>query len=187
MHEPGRSPRAAHSPRIPSDPVGWGVFAWAVGGVVMMLLEAVVRLGLVAVDGLGHGLTPAQALFAAAWVGFMVYAEAWRGFHLRFAPRVVARAVAIAADRRPFLVLLAPLAAMGLLWATPRRVRATWALVIGIVALILVVRALPEPWRAIVDLGVVLGLTGGTLSLGVHTVRAVRGRPTPMDPDLPGA
>jgi len=73
---------------------------------------------------------------------------------------------------------------MGLLDATRRRLVASWLLVIGIVALILVVQRLPEPWRAVVDAGVVLGLSFGTASLAWHTVRALRGRGEPVDPEF---
>jgi hypothetical protein len=35
---------------------------------------------------------------------------------------------------------------------------------------------LPQPWRGIVDLGVVIGLAWGLVALGVFTVQAFSGR-----------
>ena len=59
-----------------------------------------------------------------------------------------------------------------------------WALVIGIVALVLLVRLAPQPWRGIIDAGVVLGLGIGSLSILFHTFRAWRDGAEPP-PDLP--
>lgn len=164
---------------------GWLVFAWGTGGVALVLIEAVVRLAPPAFGVFEAELGPVEWLATALWSGFMLYAESWRGFHQRFAPRVVVRSLEIAADRRPWLVLLAPLVAMGLLYATPRRLIGSHLLVVGIVGLVLVVRTLPPPWRGIVDLGVVLGLTGGTLSLLLHAGRAIAGHPPQIAADFP--
>jgi hypothetical protein len=166
-------------------PLGWLVFAWGVGGVVLVLAEAILRLAPIAA-GLGDAaLGPIQTIAAAGWSAFMLYAEAWRGFHQKFAPRVVVRALALATGARPWQVLLAPVITMGLLHATRRRLVATWLLVLGIVAIVWIVGWLPPPWRAIVDLGVVLGLGGGTLSLLFHAGRAIAGRPPSIAADLP--
>lgn len=163
----------------------WLVVAWGIGGVVIVLVQAIVRLFPAAVGLLDEDLEPHHLVATAVWVAFMLYTESWRGFHQRFAPRVVVRALGIADDRRPWIVLLAPIVTMGLLYATPRRLVATHLLVAGIVGLVIGVGLLPPPWRAIVDLGVVLGLAGGTLSLLVHTARALRGNPPAISADFP--
>lgn len=170
-------------PRL--GPSGWLVFAWGTGGVALLLLEAVVRLAPIAAGLLHTELTLVQGGAAVLWAAFMLYAEAWRGFHLRFAPRVVVRALGIAADPRPLRVLLAPFVTMGLLHATRRRLVGTWLLVTGIVVLVWIVGLLPAPWRAIVDLGVILGLGGGLGSLAVHTARAAYGLSPSIPADFP--
>lgn len=161
------------------------VFAWSVGGVLAVLLEAIVRLAPIAFGLVGARLGPVEWAVAVAWSAFMLWSEAWRGFHLRFAPRVVVRSLWIAEAGSAWHKALAPVVAMGLLHATRRRLVATWVLVAAIVLLILVIRWLPPPWRAIVDLGVVLGLSGGALSVVVHAVRALAGRPPQVPADLP--
>ena len=175
-------PRPSADPARPDSPAGWLVFAWAIGGTALVLVDAVVRLLPRALVLLEHP-EPLPLLVATAWSAFMVYAEGWRGFHQRFNPRVVVRAARL--PSRPWWsALLGPLVVMGLLDATRRRLVASWLLVLGIVLLVVAVQLLPEPWRAVVDAGVVLGLSFGTVSLAVHTVRAVRGRAEPVDPEF---
>ncbi len=168
-------------------PVEWLAWGWGVGGVVAVLLQAVVRLWPRAATVFDGSLTGFQVAMAVGWVAFMLYTEGWRGFHKQFSPRVIVRAAAVAEDGRAWLVLLAPAVAMGLLHATPRRLLVSRLLVAGIVLLVLLVRLLPSPWRAIVDLGVVLGLLAGTVSIVWFAVRAVQGRPPPVDAELPEA
>ena len=54
----------------------------------------------------------------------------------------------------------------------------------GIVTLVLLVRLAPQPWRGIIDAGVVLGLGIGSASILYFVVRALRDGP-PAPPDLP--
>jgi hypothetical protein len=42
-----------------------------------------------------------------------------------------------------------------------------------------------QPWRGIVDAGVVVGLGIGTASIVWHAVRAMAGTPPPVGADLP--
>jgi hypothetical protein len=95
----------------------------------------------------------------------MVWAEGYKGFHLAFAPRVVARANYLANNPRPVHVLLAPLFCMGYVHATPRRRIMSIALSCMIVCFVLLARMLPQPWRGIVDVGVVAGLVVGVGSI----------------------
>jgi hypothetical protein len=115
----------------------------------------------------------------------MADSEGYRAFHQNFSPRVVVRAQYLSAHPRPLFVALAPLYCMGLLHATRRRLITSWALTIGIVAIVLLVRGLPRPWRGIVDAGVVAGLTCGVLSIVYFTVRGLRGAPMPVASDVP--
>jgi hypothetical protein len=95
----------------------------------------------------------------------MVWAEGYKGFHRAFAPRVVVRASYLAANPRPLHVLLAPLFCMGYIHATPRRRLMSIALSGMIVSFVLAVRMLPQPWRGIIDVGVVAGLAVGVGSI----------------------
>jgi hypothetical protein len=74
---------------------------------------------------------------------------------------------------------------MGLFHATRKRLVVSWSVLSGVVVLVVAVRMLEQPWRGIVDAGVVVGLAWGLLALACNTVRAVRGLPVPGSADLP--
>lgn len=161
---------------------------WGVAGVALLLADALVRLFVHARDAFESDLSPLQWAALAVWVALMTYVEGWRGFHLRFSPRVVARALTIASPAqgrgvRLVDVVLAPVFCMSLYGASRRGVRAAWILLAFIVAFILIVRTLPAPWRGIVDAGVVAGIGTGLCSLLYYATRAVLGRPPVIDPD----
>src|SRR5690606_2841474 len=113
------------------------------------------------------------------------YAEGYRGFQMRFSPRVVARALHLARNPRPLHVVLAPLFCMSFFHATPRGRGAAWGVTLGVLAAILLIRYLPQPWRGIIDAGVVVGLAWGAWSLVVSAIRGVLGAPPKVDAQLP--
>lgn len=140
-------------------------FIWGVGGILLLLSFAIVRLGGVALELTTYDLSQTQWLLMLGWFAYMVWAEGYKGFHLAFAPRVVARASYLADNPRPIHVLLAPLFCMGYVHATPRRRIMSIALSCMIVCFVLLARMLPQPWRSIVDVGVVAGLVVGVGSI----------------------
>ncbi|MGK4003485.1 hypothetical protein WMF31_12720 [Sorangium sp. So ce1036] len=163
------------------------VVLWGVLGVALVLVEAVYRLAATAARSLTtHTLTTGQLTLLAVWTVVIAYVEGYRGFQQRFSPRVVARALYLAEHRRPLHVALGPLFCMALFHTTRRRLIATWALTLGIVALILLVRQMPPPYRAIVDAGVALALAWGTISILVFLAQALAGRPPGVAPEVPG-
>ncbi len=170
----------------PNTAGGWLIVLWGVGGVCLILLQAIVRLSPMALSLLEGSLTTLQWALCGVWVVFMLYSEAWRGFHKQFSPRVVVRGLRLAQEPSPGLVALAPLVCIGLLHGTRKRLIVSRTLVVGIVVLVMIVRQLPEPWRGIVDAGVVLGLAGGLLSLMWFAVRAALGIIPPNPADFPG-
>ncbi|NRB73301.1 MAG: hypothetical protein HRU46_02985, partial [Verrucomicrobiales bacterium] len=60
-----------------------------------------------------------------------------------------------------------------------------FSLTIGIILLILLVRFLPQPWRGIVDFGVVLGLSYGLISFLVYTAKALFAPSFEVSPEVP--
>ena len=161
------------------------IAAWGVLGVVALLAQALWRLTPRAWEAIDAGLTPTQWAITVVWVAFMAHAEGYKGFHRRFSPRVIARAQHLAADPQPLRAVLAPFYCMSLFGASRRGMLVARALVLGITALVIAVRMLPQPWRGIVDAGVVVGLALGTLSILYYAGRAVAGREPAVPPDLP--
>jgi hypothetical protein len=74
---------------------------------------------------------------------------------------------------------------MGLFHATRRRLFVSWGVLLGVTALIVLVRLLDQPWRGIVDAGVVVGLSWGTLSLLTVVGRAVVSGRSSASAELP--
>jgi hypothetical protein len=158
---------------------------WGIAGNVVFLAYAVARLIPIAVEALRMALDPVHWAALAFSVGSLGYYEGYRAFQKAFSPRTVARGFSIATEPRPLHVLLAPLHCMGLFHATKKRVIVSWCVLLGVTGLVLLVRALDQPWRGIVDAGVVVGLSWGTISMLIFWVRALGGKPMPVPPDLP--
>lgn len=151
---------------------------WAVAGVAALLVRALGTLGPIAVEAVfDHPLSLPQWGLLTGWVVFNAYAEGVMGFHRKFSPRVASRALALGKSRPGALrILLAAPYAMGLFDA-PRRVMLTsWTVLAFIVALVATIRYLAQPWRGIIDAGVVVGLAIGLASLVWCFARALGAR-----------
>ena len=119
------------------------------------------------------------------WVPAMMWAEGYRGFHQSFSPMFAARARYLAENPRTLHVVLAPLFCLGLFHATRRRIVSSSVLVVGIAILVILVRMLEQPTRGIIDLGVVMGLSIGIVSMVIWTIRAFGPGPFEHSADVP--
>jgi hypothetical protein len=162
------------------------VACWGVLGFLALLGSALWRLAPVALEPLSAGMLAWwQGGLYLAWVVFMVYSEGYRGFHLQVAPRVTARALYLARNPRPLWALLAPMFCMGLIHATRRRLVTSWIVLVAIVTLVIAVRQLPQPWRGMVDGGVVLGLAVGAASIVLFFARGLQLGASEASPEVP--
>lgn len=159
--------------------------AWGIGGIAALLLYAIAKLAGYVAAAVADGLAPGAWLLLAANVAFMVWAEGVRGFQRRFAPRVAARALALLERPEPVTILLAPLYCVGYFRATPGLMRMAWVGTGLIVAAVLAVQQVGQPWRGILDAGVVAGLTWGTLAVLAQGLRVLHTRQATVDPGLP--
>lgn len=167
------------------SPRGWLGVTWGLIGTAALLLEGVVRLWTHVGALQPAALAPLELGALVGWCLVMAGAEGYRGFQRHFVPRVVGRAWHLGQHPHPLHVALAPLFCMGLLHATPRRLAGAWGLLIGIVLMVLLVRTLEQPWRGIVDAGVVVGLSWGLAALGGFVVSALVRGPPRVALDLP--
>jgi hypothetical protein len=162
------------------------VAAWGVLTTTALLISAIARLTPLALEPLqSHTMTGLQWALYVGWGLFNGYVEGYRGFQKGYVPRVVARAFWLGHNPRPLFVLLAPFFCSGLFYATRKRLIISWCLLIGIVGIVQVVRLLEQPWRGIVDAGVVVGLAYGTAALVVVFVGVLLGRPLTVTPQVP--
>ena len=147
-------------------------FGWGLGGVVLLLGYAIVRLLPLVTEALDDSLTwPQWAVFGGNTL-LMAYYEGYRGFQKGFSPRVAARAKYLYNHPQVWPALLAPLFCLGYFQTTRQRKIITYALTVMIVGFILIIHQLPQPWRGLVDAGVVVGLSWGVLSLLYYGVQA---------------
>lgn len=158
---------------------------WGLGGVLLLLSSAFFRLSPLTAEALSMELTAVHWAFLSFWLPFMAYSEGYKGFQLKFSPRVVARAWHLSRAPRPLHLLFAPVFCMGYFHASRRRKITSWAISVGIVGLVALVKLLPQPWRGLVDLGVLLGLGWGALAIVILAIQALRRGGISVDPQLP--
>ena len=158
---------------------------WGIAWVSLLLGRAIWRLTPLALEPWTQDLmTNGQKEIYIAWLAANAYAEGYRGFQLRFSPRVVSRAIYLGQNPRPLWVILALPFCMSLFHSTRRQMTVSWVFVVAIVLLVWWVRSLPQPWRGIVDGGVVLGLAWGLGVIWWLFLRYLMGAKIPPPGDI---
>lgn len=167
----------------------WGVFGavWGLVGVSALLGSAIWRLSPYALELADLELTTLQWALLVANVVFMAHSEGYKGFQQNFSPRVAARTRYLADHPHPLRTLLAPLFCMGFFHATRRRLIVSYVLTTMIICLVVLVRMLEQPWRGIVDAGVVVGLAWGLVAYWISLARAFGTGTFDHDPEVPAA
>ena len=159
--------------------------AWGLVGIFLLLGSAVYRLTPVAMEAFDfHWEVWHWVVFLGNLI-FMGVSEGYYGFHKKFAPRVAARARFLKAQGSIRLTVLAPFFCMGYFHAVGRVKLVAYLLTIGIVVLIVLVHRTHQPWRGIIDFGVVAGLALGTLSLAYFSLLAMGSDDFPFSPEVP--
>jgi MFS family permease len=158
---------------------------WGIAGVMLLLGSAVYRLTPLAMDAFSHEMLWYHWAFFLVVLLFMAYAEGYRAFQQGFSPRVAARARYLRTHRNALHSLLAPLFCMGYFHAPKRRRVTSISVTAGIIVLIVLVRLLPQPWRGLVDAGVVVGLAWGIVSLLVFAIQALTMKEFKYSPEVP--
>lgn len=137
---------------------------WAMLGFFALLGYAIIRLAEMTTEAWALPWTTGQWLIFLINLGFMAYSEGYKGFQCSYSPRFAARANYLIARGSSTQRLLAPLFCMGFFAAPRRRIIAACLLFLMIVVLVCIFRLLPQPWRGILDAGVVVGLSWGLIA-----------------------
>lgn len=143
-------------------------------GVAALFVEGVVQLGRRGIETIRGGLDPLEWIALALLVVAFVYGEGVRALARRWVPATIARAFELGPASPWSHKLLAPLHAMTLIGAPARALVRAWIGVALIVLAVFVVRALPEPWRGIVDFAVAGALAVGLAAIVVLAAKAAR-------------
>jgi hypothetical protein len=158
---------------------------WGLAGVILLLAGAVYRLTPLAVDALSHDFLWYHWIALVLVVFFMAYFEGYLAFQQAFSPRVAARARYLLTHHNRLHALLAPLFCMAYFHAPRRRRIASISVTAGIIVLVVLVRFLAQPWRGIIDGGVVVGLSWGLVSLTFFGFQALTAERFPHSPEVP--
>jgi hypothetical protein len=158
---------------------------WGLAGVFFLLGFAVYRLTPKAIEAIGMGLSTWQWMVLTLWTLFMGVAEGYRGFQKRFSPRTAARARYLRDQPSPVRTILAPFFCMGYFQASRRVQITSLSLTVAIVLIIILVSFCSQPWRGIIDFGVVVGLTWGMVSLAGFAWKALAGTDFKHSPEMP--
>lgn len=158
---------------------------WGIAGIAAVLVYAAFSLAVYAAEAVAGGLAPLEWLLLAANCAFMAWAEGYRGFQMRFSPRVAARALHVYEYPTLLRQLFAPLFCTGYFGATARLKRTVWIGTLLIVLAVLLFNQVPQPWRGILDAGVVVGLSWGTVSLPVAAWATWRRRTALVAAEVP--
>ncbi|MFK7857171.1 MAG: hypothetical protein AB8B64_00010 [Granulosicoccus sp.] len=151
-------------------PVGYLAFYWGLGGVIALLAMAIVRLLAISIDAFSFSLTWTHWAVFITSVLIMAYAEGYRTFQKTWAPRVVKRAFQLQQQWTPFRLILAPFYCMSFFHATRKRRLTAWITTVCIVLLIVLMNRMAQPWRGLVDAGVVVGLSWGIACLILQAI-----------------
>ncbi len=158
---------------------------WGMAGFSLLIASAIFRLGDIAWDVRNYELSTFQWFLLLASVLFMAYSEGYKGFQLKFSPRFAARCLYLKQNPRLLHSLLAPLFCMGFFYTTKRRKIASSILAVAIIGFILIAHQLTQPWRGILDAGVVVGLGWGMISLIYFMRQAFTDPSFDYSPELP--
>ena len=158
---------------------------WGLTGVAGILIFAIIRLSSHVIDLFYMSLTMLHIASLICWVVFMVYTEGFKGFQQRFSPRVASRCWFLFNHPHILCVALAPLYVVGFIHATLRRKVISYLVTLLIFIAVNMAAELPQPWRGILDAGVVAGLCWGLISLIVMSIHAFWQKKILVDPEIP--
>ena len=159
---------------------------WCVGGAITLLSFALTRMTkpmLEAFSG-AYELGLLHYIVGGLWVLFMGYSEGYKGFQKGYSPRVASRALYLRDKCTWVRLLLAPLFCLGFINSTKRRRIVVFSLLIGITLIIVLFRQIDQPWRGVLDLGVVVGLSWGIIATLVFLVKFWMAEEVTYDPEV---
>lgn len=158
---------------------------WGITGITLLIGCAIYRLAPKAQEAIQADLSLFQWIFLVSFALFMLVCEGYRGFQKKFSPRTAARIRYLYQNPTPLHTLLAPLFCMGYFYATKKTKIISTCLTLGIFLLVISMRFCPDPWRGIIDVGVVLGLSYGLISFFAFTIQALTKSDFPHSPETP--
>lgn len=159
---------------------------WGVAGAITLLSFALTRMTRPMMEAFSGKFELGIWHYAVAvlWAIFMGYSEGYKGFQKGYSPRVASRALYLRDKCTWLRLLLAPLFCLGFINSTKRR-RITVFAILGVITLIVVLfKYIDQPWRGVLDLGVVIGLSWGIIATLVYLIKFWTAKEVTFDPEV---
>ena len=172
-------------PKHLSPWIGIVASLWGIAGACAILGFAILRMTGHVREGFEHSWGLAHYVLLVPWLFFMLYSEGYKGFQKGYSPRVAARANFLRKNATWIRTVLAPIFCMGFFDSTRKRKIVIWILLTMITAFVILFQYIPQPWRGILDLGVVLGLSWGLIATLVFFFKYWLVDDSTADPEIP--
>ena len=157
---------------------------WGIIGFYSLVIFAMVRLSAHTVEAFDQPFTLVQWFVLLVSLVFMAYSEGYKGFQKSYSPRFAARVHYLSSQANGLQLVLAPLFCMGFFNAPKRRIISSVLLSSMIVTFVLLFKLVPQPWRGILDAGVVLGLIWGLITTALCCYQAFMTSKPIADPEV---
>ncbi len=141
------------------------IYIYSIGGVIAIFSSAIYRLYPHVRESMSLEFSALNWIVLAAYLVVMIVGKGYFALHRGFVPRVINRSEQIISNGKLIDKILAPLYCMGFFKAPRKRMIISYVMIFFIVSFIVSASKIVQPWRGIIDLGVVVGLSLGILSL----------------------
>ena len=160
-------------------------FYWGVFGVVYILGQTIGKLYSYVAELPFAELQVHHWIFVVFYTAFMAYAEGYKGFQKKFSPRIIARALYLKNNLTPIRFVLAPFFCIGYFHGTKKRLITSYCITAFIAILVLIVKVTPQPWRGMIDLGVIVGLSWGVIAILCFLFVYLKNKKFDVSPETP--
>lgn len=167
-----------------TDTIKYLGVTWAVIGLTLVFVLAIIRLAPHAAEAFRSGLSLGTWVILLSWCSFMLITEGYMGFQKQFSPRFAARGLYLFNNPRLLHLILAPLFCIGYIHSTKKLKATVWLLSLGILVMVVGVKHVAQPWRGIIDAGVILGLAYGLATVYVSCLRVMLTKIYEVDPGV---
>lgn len=157
---------------------------WGVCGALAILGYAVSKMVRATSEAFSYDLNVWHYLVMAVWTFFMAYSEGYKGFQKGYSPRVASRAVYLRDKCTGLRLALAPFFCLGFFHAPRKRKITVVILVIGISLIVLLFKYIPQPWRGVLDFGVIIGLSWGIIATVIYFAKFWVAKEVTFDPEV---
>ncbi|MBT3756892.1 MAG: hypothetical protein HOK80_08665 [Candidatus Cloacimonetes bacterium] len=141
------------------------IYIYSIGGVIAIFSSAIYRLYPHVKESMSLEFSALNWTVLAAYLIVMIVGKGYFALHRGFVPRVIVRSEQIISNGNLIDKLLAPLYCMGFFKAPKKRMIISYLMILFIISFLVSASKIVQPWRGIIDLGVIVGLSLGIISL----------------------